>query len=93
VTEHKNEELLKILFSMMMFTQGEITDLQSTRSALTGKVGKQKSNVKQNTSGEKSFEGLDSTKKKKGIFGSIFKQKSDSMPQPQPPMPKSNFSQ
>lgn len=35
-TEKTNEELLKIIYSMMMFTPAEVTDLTASRMVLKG---------------------------------------------------------
>ena len=80
LTENKNEELLKIIYSMMDFTPPEINDLQSSRMVLKGSNSKvvqqlasQGSGSRSNTSGISS-EG--EKKVKKGLLSLFAKNKS-----------------
>lgn len=39
-TDKQNEELLRIVFSMLLFTQAETTELMNARAVLKGSLGK-----------------------------------------------------
>jgi hypothetical protein len=78
LTEKQNEELLKIIYSMMEFSAAEIQELASARMVLKGgksQKGNSNGNSRSNTSNNVTDE--DGTKKKSGLFGILSKYKKD----------------